>query len=50
MTVYWEDNDFRGVIGITGIEYDQAKEEANLKKHNGYSLKLAEKLIMFRLG
>ena len=44
MTVYWKDTDFRGIIGNTGIEYDQTKEEANQKKH-GYLLKLAEKLI-----
>ena len=44
MTVYWKDTDFRGIIGKTGIEYDQTKEDANQSKH-GYSLKLAEDLI-----
>lgn len=37
---YWNDSDFRLIIGRTGIDYDQDKEELNRKKH-GYSLESA---------
>lgn len=37
MNKYWEDYDFRVIIGRTGVVYDREKEDTNRKKH-GYSL------------
>jgi len=37
---FWDDTDFRLIIGETGVEYDPEKEEINREKHS-YSLESA---------
>ncbi|MDY6950548.1 MAG: BrnT family toxin [Thermodesulfobacteriota bacterium] len=39
-----KDTDFRGVFGVTKIDYDPDKEDHNRKKH-GYSLESAADLL-----
>lgn len=44
MNNYWEDSDFRVIIGRTGVVYDPDKEDTNSKKH-GYSLLSAVRFL-----